>query len=377
MAHENYKLYKHINPDEITDLTNDFLDSSKCPFTNAMKYLNTLGGIMSSDTTSKIKKSIMEVFSKAHGKQDFSVDVESVIDVELTIRNEAKVKKHIYDVLLLQSEVYNEIKNILSIESGLFKGLVQLSSQLDLQELEQRKDWGLLFFEAFLHPINDALRLWELRKVKDSKEYRDAFQYALQHSNLSKRTKSVGFSVMFIQGVTDGFQNFWSLVCNIPELYEAQWGRQPTAVEYRELVRKNIKKVIFPLASLTMPTLISVIRAERPTSMSKEFINNAFDLNPQDFELDEEGHIHSNLSYNKKISIKMARLMISYWEGQKAHLKANQSELLSKSDFPIRVGCPALSAKTEDGTVVVEQFCEDILTLLDTIYFPYWDKIEA
>ena len=51
-----------------------------------------------------------------------------------------------------------------------------------------------------------------------------------------------------------------------------------------------------------------------------------------------------------------------------------QPEMLHMVDFPIRTGCPALTAKTKDGKIIVEQFCEDVLALLDIVYFPYWDK---
>ncbi|MBP7006960.1 MAG: hypothetical protein KBB16_02775 [Candidatus Pacebacteria bacterium] len=40
----------------------------------------------------------------------------------------------------------------------------------------------------------------------------------------------------------------------------------------------------------------------------------------------------------------------------------------------VRLGCPAMKAKTKDGKRITDQFIDDMLTLLDEVYFPYRDK---
>ncbi len=200
----------------------------------------------------------------------------------------------------------------------------------------------------------------------------DANRFAEIHSQISKG-QPLPLSYMIMQWFLDGYTNFWSLICNIPELYKQKYSLFPTTSQYREIIQKNIKKVILPLSSLNLHSLVGVIRPDRDVSDMKEFVNNSLWIDVRTFSFDDNDYLTINSDYMHEIVGKMNDEVHQY---RQAQLLAEMigGTLKNTAEYPMRTWCPALAIEMKDGKRMVEQFCHDVLCMLDKIYFPFWDK---
>jgi hypothetical protein len=162
--------------------------------------------------------------------------------------------------------------------------------------------------------------------------------------------------------------NIWSIVYNLPEIFEAKYKRLPNTQEYASLVRHNIKSMIKSLASLHLESLVHVVRPKDSVVDITILANNSLEMNKSDFVLDDKDYIQVNNSYLIK---KEERLLDMYREYETAYAMMPDYPM---NEFSIRTGCPALRAKIDENKFVIDQFCDDVLELLDKIYFAHWDK---
>lgn len=105
----------------------------------------------------------------------------------------------------------------------------------------------------------------------------------------------------------------------------------------------------------------------------REFVNNALDIDTSRFMLDDDDGLIMKNEYMQEIAVKMTDEVHQYWQAQ-ALAELIGGGMKNTAEYPMRTGCPALAIEMKDDRRMVEQFCYDVLALLDKVYFPYWNK---
>lgn len=362
----------------VAEETEKFVSQPKCPFSKVTWYVNKANALITTEKMPKLKNFFSSLLKAVlQGKPEQTYDTRDLIDDTLSIKSSLKVKNYLYDVMYIQLEVYDLIKAILA-DPAHFSDLRQLAWRGGIKNKDGREFRGLRFFQKFQNFITPTLAHREGAKFSDP-SFEAAIDEVAQHSLLTKGGE-LTIAQLLAQWACDGFTSFRGLVCNLPEVYHAKYGRYPSTEEYRALIQQNIKKVIVPLASLNLNTLVRVVRKEpkiEKTEDMKAFMNNPLGIKSDTFELDDEGNVVAKQRYIQEVA---DRMMQEMGENRKAQMGAQMFVwpwVKHTATYPLRTWCPALAAKTKDDKRIVEQFCADIMSLLDKIYFPFRDTEKA
>lgn len=166
--------------DHICDVTESFLSKPTCPYTAATGYLNRLATILSVNKMPKIRQLIASLVVDILGKKRVYPIIDTHIS-DLTLKNDLKLKTYIYNILFLQTEVYQLIQKSLQAMEEEFPSL----SINDLKDKEQRRVFGYEVFAKAQKDIFAAMKEWHIQK-SDDVNFQEANEYAKKHSQISK-----------------------------------------------------------------------------------------------------------------------------------------------------------------------------------------------
>lgn len=342
---------------DIQRMNEEFLREKKkwCPYSAMISFLHKCGGLLTKTKMPQINQLISKLIH---------TNLTSPVEVEWSFhwKDEVKITKFAYDSALLELEVYDLMHSILSFENtnAPMSKLNHLAWDLNLQDLEVRKQWFFEVFALFQRHVKNIIPQWETAKMED-KNYKRILDHALSYSQLSKGRQST-YGQLFVSGSWDGFMNFRSIVTGIPELYKKKYNQMLSTELYRDLVKKNVKNVLLPLTTLNLTYALNIVRSPEDmfSRSEKEHITNVLNIGPESYFLDDEWLINIKKEYMEKVTQRLENL---------------SSVLQARSDARVSVTlwCPALRAHKGDKNLI-EHFFEDISKLLDEMYFPYRDK---
>jgi hypothetical protein len=359
-----------ITPQEIANMHHAFVKDKPwwCPFKDLVGQLNIITGRMTKDKMLPVQQIITKIYQTGGNLLWNVIKVLTWYDLEkLKLKNKYKVAKYLYDVLLLQEEVYAIIHDVLiaSQQDWFGMSLNELST-LDLNNIEVRDKMLKSIHTYCAQTVSYDLLLRENIKSLFDTDFMMSQEIASQYSSLTK-SMPLWFGTVFAQGVLDAIANVLCLLHNIPELYYEKNKKYPTTTEYREVLEKNMDAILLPLASLHLSSLVSGLRSDK--SIKDSSISAALDMSPASHSLDENNIIVANQAYVTTAYQNMA----TYNKKRIA-----QERVLSSddpyADFALRSWCPALKAKGSDGRPIIKRFFDDMLFILDKTYFPYWKQ---
>lgn len=380
------QISSHIQYDKIESLKKDLLQKKKCPYHELVGAMNKFSSYVTSDrppTIRNIVKQLIDLFSsKKPATQQIQQEYQDIGN-GLSMANKCKIYKHLYDVIYIQEEVYPLMHEFLSDDSNSqFQCLADDAQMLDLQDPQTRNLRGMKFSHTTEQSIEAVIHDRERNKIQDP-HYRNALHIAMAHTS-SGWNEPRSFGMTFVEGFGDGRKNIWNMIEPIPELFEKKYRRRITAKEYRDIALLNIKNMILPLSSINMDNLINLVRPETwpededsvgIVTYNGEMIAingmhnfNKLEMSVDTFELWENDILAIKPDYISERVRRMDKIVNQATYLLKFHADYYSSGLL------MTTGCPALTATTTQGKRVVQQFGEDMIRLLDTIYFPYRDK---
>ncbi len=360
-----------IDEKAIENASAELLSNTKCPYTWTVRYMNEVSDNMTPDrvktATSFIRTLIADVLKR---KKAFMHIKEYVQAQDLGFISSLKMHKQLYDVLLLEEEIFAMIQETIAFKGiPSYQTLKEMSIWQDLANYHERQRWWWALMGTFQDAILRKLKAWEANKSLFSPDA-DFHKHAAQcstYGGLLKWGPQANFWSIFWQWVCEGAMACRNVVNVLVPLYQAKYWRNPTSEEYKTIVNKNIKRIVLPLSTMNLLFLVAVARpANSPLGL--HLTNHVIGLNSDDFELDNQGIIVAKKAYLEKI----------VWRTNE-HVNLVSSIQVKKnmdpsSDSHVRMWCPAMRAQTKDGKRMTEQFIEDFLKLLDEMYFPSWDK---
>lgn len=356
-----------INIDTIKKDSQTLLGQSNCPYTKVVKYMNGVSDAMTPDRVWGVVKFIADLISNTLNRKTSHEHINKYVQAQnLGVLSSLKMHKQIYDVILLQEEVYPIVQKVLI---DLVTDLEPLSQNTNLQDQYSRVKRGTTFAMTFqkniIHALDDR---YEQKLFGSDPDFYNNALLASNYSRIFKGSPDLNFWHIIAQWSCDGFMMTWNVITALPDIYKKKHGRLPTKAEYIELISANLKIVILPLATTNLLFVTQVVRPVDLGGRYDYFINNALEIHDQNFTLDDKNTLVANQEYLEQITRRTLDAAEDYIQVQ----KESWSNFLS--DTHIRMGCPAMRAQTPDGKRVTEQFIQDMLALLDKIYFPYWDK---
>lgn len=365
---------KKINTQHTHPTTN-----GKCPFSRFVSSLNKL-----SDHNRKKLPSIKHIISILRDplQQETITTIENIEIKWYDHQDITKIKTHIYATLFLQSEAYTIIQQSLNIKTNpeLYKiGLK--ASHSDLHDPLFRWEYWSLLLSAFQWLAIEFINKRDKEKFQNLLFQSEILKYPLQHWMNTNFSIDTTFSKLFIAGIGDGFLNYRSIINKLPDLYERKYNKYPSKEEYRHILQKSIKNIIVPIVSINMEHLIDIVRMKsheqiqaiqrKDYSEYKHLLEafwNTLGIDNDNFELDDENNIIIKQHYLQKVEEKLQIMEKKYSISRQYLWDTALSNTLGHRF--IRTGCPALRGHIGEKRII-EIFCEDILSLLDHIYFPY------
>lgn len=374
MSIHNIFEYDDPKAKKVTELSTHFLQQTNCPYTKAIQYLNMVSNAMSGEKTNVVKTIISYFLSNNFSRKSAPLYLNTLLHEEgLNPKSTIKVQKHILDILYLQEGLYDIIqKQVLDPSLSMWSATKHVGKALDLKDLSNRQRMGKNITLSIQTLSFNAIEARQEEKLLNEwKKFSQELEYALHHAIINAKGANIrgqtpDFADMFIEWLNDGFSNYWSLVHNIPEIFEATHGRMPNKDEYKEIIEKNMHSMIIPLTSLNLNLLVFSTRTQSEQQI--DHINNNLDITTANFTLNENWVLIPTDGYNWEIVRKASHHTNEYLFVQNFY-PDNISGV-----WPIRTGCPVMRAKTKDGRRLIEQVVKDFTTLLDTVYFPYWEK---
>ncbi len=357
-----------IDIDTIKKDSQELAKQTACPYTKVVKYMNGVSDSMTTDRVWGIVKFIADLISNTFKRQRSNEYINKYVQEQnLGVLSSLKMHKQICDVILLQEEVYPLVQKALT---DVIAELQPLSQTTNLQDQYSRFERGTKFAMTFQTNVIQALDVRQEQKFSNKNDV-DFFNNAVvasRYTQMFKGNPDLNFGYILAQGSCDGFMMVWNVITALPDLYKKKYGRLPTKAEYLELISKNLRTVILPLATTNLLFVTEVVRPVDMGGRYEYFINNALEIHDQNFSLDDKDSLVANQHYLQQVSHRTLGAVQEYIDVQ----QESGSNFLS--DTHIRMWCPAMRAQTADGKRITEQFIQDVLALLDTVYFPYWEK---
>jgi hypothetical protein len=361
--------YKAIPLDtsKVDELTEDLVKETKCPYSRIISYLNKANSYLTPDR-SRIFHTIVNNLTSNLAIDNRSKYIDDTINQQdLNVKNAIKTRTHIYQTLYIQNEIYELLQQCFVVTKtsplSMLKGLADHS---DLTNIYQRKNrWGG-FVSTLQQLIDPTLQKRDSNKMFD-REMMVVENFASHHSRLTKWC-DFDFVTLIEQGINDAVISARHILDTMPELYKEKFWKLPSREEYRAIVEKNMKHIMPQASTLNLGFLVGVLRDGSLAHLSDYTMNYALGITIEDFELDDAWLATVKKPYIQKV--------VQRLKDKIAERIANVQQYGNHYSLEqqVRLGCPAMKAKTKDGKRITDQFIDDMLTLLDEVYFPYRDK---
>ncbi len=356
-----------IDTSKIDELTEDLVKETKCPYSRVIGYLNKVNSYLTPDR-SKIFHTIVNSLTSNLTVDNRSKYIDDTINQQdLNAKNAIKTRTHIYQTLYIQNEIYELLQQCFVVtKTSPLSMLKWLANHSDLTNIYQRKNRGGWFVSTLQQLIDPTLQKRDSNKLFD-REMMGVEHFASHHSRLTKGG-DFDFVTLIEQGINDAVISARHILDTMPELYKEKFWELPSREEYRTIVEKNMKHIMPQASTLNLGFLVGILRDGSLAHLSDYTMNYALGITIEDFELDDEWLATVKKPYIQKV--------VQRLKDKIAERIANVQQYGNHYAFEqqVRLGCPAMKAKTKDGKRVTDQFIDDILQLLDEIYFPYWEK---
>ncbi len=362
--------HNSIDPQKIANMQEDFANKNVdgCPYHKLIGHLNMITKSMNSDTLPPLKKIIAEVYARwGNLLQRVTWVIGKHIKAPMALKNQYRVTKQVYDILLLQEEVWSVIHDaLITNKDHYFWAIAMQPWWLRIWDIEARKRVWTLFQTFMSEALKDALLHREAMKETVDIDFYYAQQIAADYAEMAKWL-SMWFGIMFLQWAMDAFGNAWSLLLYIPELYHKKYKRYPTREEYRAITESNMRTLLPSLAWLHLSGLTNSLRSNRQVASGD--VNASLDIQTATHTLDENDIVMPKKAYLTKVH-KRTDGRVKDWQELQDRLPEDDVY----ATYIMHTWCPALKAKMPDGRQFVEHYVEDLLSFFDTFYFPHWKE---
>lgn len=355
-----------IDIQPIQKITDDFVKNTKCPYGTLVSYLNRVNGYMTPDRGNKIRGLIKHLLLNNFNRANAAGYIDKFLDEEnLHFKSASKYKAHVYEILYLQEWLYDLIHNYLTTtETPELIHLKNATPTLDLDDSSLRHLRGRKFKTILKDSWDGRIENRVTEKKRLEPEMQIVEESSRNHTNHNKNSV-FGFIDLIKQGIGDGIDNCWDVVQNIPDLYRSKYGTRISTSEYRRLVALNMKTIFTQVSTLNLAHLTNILR--NPYGHSFLHVDDWLTLNEHDFALNDKWIIEGKRLYMIKIIRRMQQYIGQYMFSLHVTWKTEHEE-------QVRLGCPAMTARTQEGKRITDQFIDDILQLLDEVYFPYRER---
>ena len=358
-----------IDTSKVADMQSTFAKKHPtwCPYHAFIGHLNNVTALTSGDKLLPVRKVIKEIYALWGDALSHVIQtVNKYLPESLCIKSINKTTKHIYDVLFLEQEVYPLLHGVLvEDQRKYFSDLYPRSSRAPVEDIKVRAEAGEIITEHFLDAIAVVLKEWFKKKLPPSNDLIHAANLAWEHSSVTRWGGPASFSTMFFQGASDGFHSLWAIIYYLPELFYKKHNRLPTRQEYRQVVQQNIDKVLIPISSLHLISLLAWLR-DQTIDINTIWAVDSLSINITTHALDDNNIIIMDRKYLWEVLHRM--------DEEIEDLQLYSLLPPSLRWFQLRTWCPALTARAPDGKRVIEHFLEDCMALFDKVYFSHWKE---